>query len=69
MLLNVFNGEHNRQALQELLELSDRKNFREKYLRPAIEGGFVVLVKGENKYSPKAKYKLTPLGLNIWSKK
>lgn len=34
-LLAVITGKHNRQELQDLLGLSDRKNFRTKYLNPA----------------------------------
>lgn len=61
-LLAVIKGEHNRQELQRLLGLSDRKNFRENYLNPAIEAGLVGLMDPDNPTSSKQQYMLTEAG-------
>src|SRR5690606_41509065 len=67
-LLTVFTGTHNRQELQGFLGLSDRKNFRENYLNPAIEAGFVELVDPNNTTSSKQRYVLTALGKRMAEK-
>lgn len=67
-LLVVFKGEHNRRELQDFLGLSDRKNFRENYLNPAIEAGLVVLVDSNNPTSSKQRYVLTALGIRLAEK-
>ncbi|WP_282636503.1 Fic family protein [Sphingobacterium thalpophilum] len=64
-LLAVFTGEHNRQELQDFLGLSDRKNFRENYLNPAIEAGLVELVNPNSPTSSKQRYVLTALGIRM----
>jgi len=64
-LLAVFKGEHNRQELQGFLGLSDRKNFRENYLNPAIQAGLVELFDPNNPTSSKQRYVLTALGRQI----
>ena len=64
-LLGVFIGEHNRQELQDFLGLSDRKNFRENYLNPAIEAGLVEWVDPNNPTSSKQRYVLTALGKRL----
>ncbi|MFC7524756.1 Fic family protein [Parapedobacter sp. GCM10030251] len=67
-LLGVFTGEHNRQELQDFLGLSDRKNFRENYLNPAIQAGLVELVDPNNPTSSKQRYVLTALGMRMAEK-
>ena len=64
-LLAVFTGEHDRQGLQDLLGLSDRKNFRINYLKPAIEAGLVGLIDPDNPTSSKQRYILTETGKQI----
>lgn len=66
-LLAVFVGEHNRQELQDLLQLSDRKNFRTSYLNPAIEAGLINLVDPDNPKSSKQRYVLSDLGKRLKS--
>jgi len=67
-LLSVFLGEHNRQELQDFLGLSDRKNFREKYLNPAVEVRLVELVNPDNPTSSKQRYVLTASGKRLAEK-
>ncbi len=61
-LLQVFEGSHFREELQEKLGLSDRENFRKMYLQPAIEQGWVALTIPDKPTSPKQKYYLTEKG-------
>tara|TARA_R110002051_G_scaffold15064_2_gene47624 strand:- start:20037 stop:21344 length:1308 start_codon:yes stop_codon:yes gene_type:complete len=61
-LLKAFAGEHNRQELQELLNLSDRKYFRENYLQPALEIELIELTIPDKPKSSKQKYRLTEKG-------
>lgn len=56
-LLQVVNGEMDRETLQQLLEVSDRKYFREYYLKPAIEGGYIELTIPDKPTSNKQKYR------------
>ena len=42
-LLKIFSSAHTLSELQEMLDLIDRKNFRLKYLQPAIEKGVAML--------------------------
>ncbi|SJN44546.1 hypothetical protein FM107_13000 [Sphingobacterium sp. JB170] len=50
------------------LGLSDRKNFREKYLNPAIKAGLVGLLDPDNPTSSKQRYVLTTLGKHMGNK-
>ena len=45
------------------LNLSDRKNFLENYLNPAIKTGFVRLLYPDSPRHPRQKYLLTVKGL------
>ena len=44
------------------LGLSDRKNFRELYLRPAIAAGYIEMTIPDKPQSSKQRYRLTRLG-------
>ena len=61
-LLKVFKNIHNREDLQNLLNLSDRDYFRKNYLNPAIEQGFVALTIPDKPTSSKQQYYLTDKG-------
>ena len=61
-LLKVFKDIHNREDLQNLLNLSDREYFRKNYLNPAIEQGFVALTIPDKPTSSKQQYYLTDKG-------
>jgi len=61
-LIKVFDGELTRQEIQDKIGLKDRKNFRDKFLSPAIKIKIIVPV---GKYNPKdrtQKYRLTAKG-------
>ena len=66
-LIQVLEGEMNRQEIQEKLDLSDRKYFRENYLRPALELGMIEMTIPEMTIPDKPnsrlqKYRLTEVG-------
>ena len=61
-LLRVFSGDHSRQELQDLLGLSDRKNFRVNYLNPAIAAKLIEPLNPDNPTSSKQRYILTEIG-------
>ena len=61
-LINIFIQSEkplNRQELQNLLGLKDRKHFRERYLKPAIEAGIIEMTIPEKPNSKMQQYKLT----------
>ena len=56
-----------RRELIAALELrqSARRNFRENYLYPAYEKGYIKLFKPDSPTSPEQAYLLTPKGLDL----
>ena len=62
-LLGVLNGEMSVGELLELLGLSDRKSFRERYLKPALNAGLIEMTLPDKPNSRLQHYRLTPLGL------
>jgi Fic family protein len=61
-LLAVIQGEVGREALQAALGLSDRKSFRERYLKPAIADGLIEMTIPDKPNSRMQKYRLTDKG-------
>lgn len=61
-LLAVIQGEMDREALQAALGLSDRKSFRQRYLKPALDGGLVEMTIPNKPNSRLQKYRLTDKG-------
>lgn len=61
-LLGVIQGEMTREALQGVLELQDRKSFRERYLKPALEQGLIEMTIPDRPNSRLQKYRLTDKG-------
>lgn len=60
-LINVFNQIErplNRQELQNQLGLKDRKHFRERYLKPAIDAGIIEMTIPEKPNSKMQQYRL-----------
>ena len=58
----VFRGDHTRQELQSALNLKSRTNFEARYLKPAIEAGYVTLTIPDKPRSRLQKYRLTAKG-------
>lgn len=61
-LLHALQGEMSREALQEALALHDRKSFRERYLKPALENGFIEMAIPNKPKSSLQRYRITALG-------
>lgn len=61
-LLAAIQGEMGREALQSVLGLSDRKSFRERYLKPALVDGLVEMTIPDKPNSRLQKYRLTDKG-------
>ncbi len=57
----------NRQEVQEKLQLTDRENFRSKYLKPALEQRFIEMTIPDKPNSRLQKYRLTILGKQLKS--
>ena len=58
-LLAAIRGEMDRNALQSALGLSDRKSFRERYLKPALAEGLIEMTLPDKPNSRLQKYRLT----------
>jgi len=58
-------GELSRSELQLKLKLKHRDNFTDKYLKPALEAGFIEMTIPEKPRSSKQKYRLTIKGKTI----
>jgi len=61
-LLAALQGEMGREALQSALGLSDRKSFRERYLRQALADGLIEMTIPDKPKSRLQKYRLTDKG-------
>jgi hypothetical protein len=62
ILLGEFQGEMSRETLQTTLGLSDRKSFRSRYLKPAMDEGLIEMTIPEKPNSRQQKYRLTHKG-------
>ena len=61
-LLAAIQGDMRREALQSALGLSDRKSFRERYLKPALADGLIEMTIPDKPHSRLQKYRLTDKG-------
>lgn len=61
-LLVHIRGEMSSEALQNALELQDRKSFRERYLKPAMTDGWIEMTIPDKPNSRLQKYRLTNKG-------
>lgn len=61
-LLAAIRGEMGREALQAALGLSDRKSFRERYLKPALADGLIEMTIPDKPNSRLQRYRLTEKG-------
>lgn len=64
-LLDAFQGEMSREALQSVLGLLDRKSFRERYLKPALADGLIEMTIPDKPNSRLQKYRLTDKGRQL----
>ena len=67
-LIEILSKEMDRQEIQDMLGLSHRENFRLKYLKPALEQGFIEMTIPEKPSSKLQKYRLTILGKQLKDK-
>lgn len=58
-------GAMNREELQSALALSDRKSFRERYLKPALDAGLVEMTIPDKPNSRLQQYRLTAQGQQL----
>ena len=58
----AIDGEMSRESLQAALGLSDRKSFRERYLKPALADGLIEMTIPDKPNSRSQKYRLTDKG-------
>jgi len=61
-LLQVIQGEMTREALQNALELQDRKSFRERYLKPSLAEELIEMTIPDKPNSRLQQYRLTEKG-------
>lgn len=64
-LIAVLEGEMNREQLQALLGLQDRKSFRQRYLQPALAEGLIEYTRPDKPNSRLQQYRLTDKGLAV----
>jgi ATP-dependent DNA helicase RecG len=56
-LLDILTGEMTRDELQRVIGITNNKYFRQKYLKPALEGGYIVMTVPDKPNSKYQKYK------------
>jgi len=61
-LLRCLDSERSRAELQSALGLADRKSFRQRYLQPALDGGWIEPTRPDHPSSPAQRYRRTGLG-------
>lgn len=64
-LLKHVVDEVSRETLQAALGLADRKSFRERYLRPALDAGLIAMTRPDKPNSRLQCYYLTELGKQL----
>jgi len=58
-ILEVLHGEMTRMEIQQALGLRDRKSFRERYLKPALQAGLIEMTLPDKPNSRLQKYRLS----------
>ncbi len=56
-LLDVLEGEMLREEIQAMLGLKDRKSFRDRYLKPALEAGLIEMTLPDKPTSKVQRYR------------
>ena len=64
-LILTIGGDMTRQELQSVLGLSDRMNFLNIYLQPAIESGIIEMTIPDKPNSRNQRYRLTNAGVDL----
>lgn len=64
-LLSFCESPRDRASIQARMNLRDRKDLRERYLRPLLKKGLIMMTDPENPSSRGQKYKTTDLGLAV----
>jgi len=64
-VLLVLNDEMKSSEIQTALQLKHREYFRDNYLNPSLDQGFVEMILQEKPNSPNQKYRLTPKGMAL----
>ncbi|WP_338418993.1 Fic family protein [Serratia marcescens] len=54
-----------RETLQNVLQLQDRKSFRERYLQPALNAGWIEMTLPDKPKSRLQRYRLTAAGIRL----
>ena len=67
-LIKILFEEMDRQEIQDMLGLTHREHFRAKYLKPALEQGFIEMTIPNKPNSRLQKYRLTILGKQLKDK-
>ncbi len=67
-LIKILSKEMDRQEIQDMLGLTHREHFRAKYLKPALEQGFIEMTIPDKPNSRLQKYRLTILGKQLKDK-
>ncbi len=62
LLLSHLDGEMSREQLQSACLLKDRKSFTARYLKPALEAGYIEMTDPSKPKSRTQRYRLTALG-------
>ena len=64
-LLVALKAPLSRSALQDALGLKSQANFRDRYLNPALDGGWIEMTQPDAPKSPTQKYRLTEMGMEF----
>jgi ATP-dependent DNA helicase RecG len=64
-LLTVISGEMSRRRLQAAMKLKSEENFRQRYLAPALDAGFIELTIPGKPKSRNQEYRLTEKGRHL----
>ena len=64
-LLSVLEGEMSRQEIQQALGLKDRKSLRQRYLRPALQDGYIEMTHPGTPNARNQKYRPTLRGRQV----
>ena len=65
LIIALQSGEKGNAELLRVIGIRDRARLRKRYLKVALEKGFVEMTEPDSPHSPNQKYKLTPLGVNL----